>query len=303
MSDRSDRVDAALARLCSVEDEELSALSQDSVAQALFEEITSEQQAETSQTDRQPERRQPARRSHRRARLAWASALAAVVVVGAALGIASALHHASAPAAVSFSRSGGYIVARIADPDATAGQLRAAFLAKGLHIDLQLVPVSPSRVGSVVFMSVRSQGNGSGHHAITQLYSSTRPATLVGLRIPVGFAGQADIILGRAALPGETYQAYGDAFARGEALYKSGLRGMRVAEAIKVVGQLGLTAAWRDVHSSSVAAPTPGPLASSSASDFVQPAAIPDNSVIGAVSVAPDKVVILTSNGESPSPP
>ena len=71
------------------------------------------------------------------------------------------------------------------------------------------------------------------------------------------FKGQADIVLGRTARPGESYVSTGDAFAPGEVLYGSGLVRMRVSAALIKLKALGLSAEWRDLR---VAKPAKGSL-------------------------------------------
>jgi hypothetical protein len=249
------------------------------------------------------------------------SVAVAVVVAAAAFGITSALRQTPpAAAAVEFRTSGDYIVAIIENPYAAAQQLDAAFAAYGLDITLKLVPVSPSMVGAVVYM-----GLPSGMGGIEVLYSPSRKAPggplPIGLRIPVDFKGHADIVLGRAARPGETYVSTGDAFAPGEALYGSGLLGMRVSEALVKLQALGLSAEWRDERSTgftsgtlptpvpsptaspaptaSPGAPSPSasssPAPSSGESVAVNPEDILNNWVTGADPLAPGKVLIFTS--------
>ena len=126
----------------------------------------------------------------------------------------------------------------------------------------------------------------------------------------------------------------GDAFAPGEALYRSGLVGMRVSEAAPRLKQLGLTAEWRDERADTSApvpasspAPVPSPTAtvaapgslptSSAASASASPQAkvtsgvsvtvtaedIPDNWVTGAVPIAEGKVLVFTSKDKPSSNP
>ena len=165
-------------------------------------------------------------------------------------------------------------------------------------------------VGSVVYM-----GSSAGASRIGVLYSATRRAPggplPIGLRIPVDFKGQADIVLGRAARPDETYVSTADAFAPGEALHGSGLLGMRVSAALVKLRALGLNAQWRDLRAakpvkgglptpvatpSSGASPAPGisgaPASMESAE--VDPQTILNNFVVGADPVAPGKVLITT---------
>ena len=67
----------------------------------------------------------------------------------------------------------------------------------------------------------------------------------IGLKIPLDFQGQASIALGRAGQPGEEYVTTNDAFAYGESLHCSGLRGMTVQQALPVLDRFGVTAVWR----------------------------------------------------------
>ena len=322
MADKSEPMNDALAKLRGIGDQDLTSLSHSPAAQALFEEVVSVQHQETLEERQVPKRARRGRGPRRRARLVWAAAAAAVVVAAGIFGVTAALRDTPTAEAVSFSTSGSFIVAKIEDPYAAAQQLDAAFAAHGLDITLKLVPVSPSMVGAVVYM-----GTSDGASDIGILYSSSRKAPggplPIGLRIPADFKGQADIVLGRAARPDETYVSTGDAFAPGEALYKSDLKGMRVSEAVVRLQALGLTAEWRDERPASALAPSatpapvppptssPGPSASpagdgsgagatSSESVTVRPEDIPDNWVTGAVPIAEGRVLIFTSK-EKPS--
>ena len=308
---RPERIEQAVAKLRRVSDEQLASQSQSPAAQALFEEVTS--------MDRDPQSTLVTVRPHRRRRRLVLAAAAAAVAAAAVFGVSLALRQAPpAGAAVQFRSSGGFIVATVQDPYAGAQQrLDAAFAAHDLDIHLKLVPVSPSMVGSVVYM-----GSSAGAGDIGVLYSRTRQAPggplPVGLRIPVDFKGQADIVLGRAARAGETYVSAGDAFAPREALHGSGLVGMRVSAAVVKLRELGLTAEWRDKKAAPAgAAPQPVPSPTAQARRRRPPPAlqarrlprlrrrrghlagrdpgsIPDNWVTGAVPLAAGKVLIFT---------
>jgi hypothetical protein len=154
-----------------------------------------------------------------------------------------------AAAAVSFTEDGQYIVAVIEDPQADSQELTAAFAQHGLDISLQLLPVSPSFVGKFVF---EGDSGTEGGPPIETLYDETADCTTpggtscpIGLRIPLGFQGHADLALGRAGQPGEEYASANDGFASGEALHCSDLRSMTVREALPVLDRLGVTAVWR----------------------------------------------------------
>lgn len=210
-----------------------------------------------------------ARSSHRLRRLTIALTAAAVVLVAVSFGAAQLLRPNLAEAAVQFSQDGGgYIVAIVKDPFAARDQLRAAFAAHGLDIDLKLVPVSPSLVGSVVSLGI--DGRSSGIETLHDTkYAGPKGEQTVGLRIPTEFKGHASIVLGRPAKPGETYDSAGDAFVPGEALQGVDLVGMKVAAAVNLLDEMGLTVAWRvddpaprqtqvPDESKPTAAPTPG---------------------------------------------
>jgi hypothetical protein len=80
-----------------------------------------------------------------------AGAAAIILTLGALVGW-SLIRPGAAAAGVEFTDQDGYIVAEVTDPTAASEQLRAAFAEHGLDIDLRLVPVSLSLVGTVVFV-------------------------------------------------------------------------------------------------------------------------------------------------------
>jgi hypothetical protein len=304
MKHRPEQIDDVVAKLARVDDEQLASLSQSPAAQALFEEVTAVEHTSPASD--------PVPTKSPRRRLRIAVVVAALAVVSAvAFGIVADLRQAPpAAAAVEFRTSGSFIVATVENPFAAERQLDAAFAAHELNITLKLVPVSPSMVGSVVYM-----GSSADASEIGVLYSKTKQAPggplPIGLRIPVDFKGQADIVLGRAARPGETYVSTGDAFAPGEVLHGSGLMGMRVSAALIKLRALGLSAEWRDLRvvkpakgglPTPVASPAPGisPRPSSSATPVseesvaVDPKDILNNVVIGADPLAPGRVLIFT---------
>jgi hypothetical protein len=181
---------------------------------------------------------------HRRWALAGVAAVAAAAVL-----VAIALQGPSAPRAtghhhpapdmhlVDFTVRHGDIVARITDPDAAASQLSAVFRAYGLNITVKAVPVSPSLVGTITFSD-----------QVPAVRTLWKPACAggcpVGLIIPANFKGSGNIVVGRAAKPGEKYGTMSDSFAPGEALHCSGLAGQPASAALPVLRKLGLHASW-----------------------------------------------------------
>ena len=70
----------------------------------------------------------------------------------------------------------------------------------------------------------------------------------VGLKIPTNFVGQLTIEIGRPAKVGETYEIATDAFAPGEVLHCSGVRGKTVTEALPLLAAHGVNPIWRAIE-------------------------------------------------------
>jgi len=188
----------------------------------------------------------PARPRRRR----WAvSAAVGAAAAALLLAVSITLPKGSRPAAaaVSFTNEDGYIVAIVQDPQADSEALTAAFAQHGLDITLKLLPVSPSLVGKFV-----EQDTNAGGSEIETLFDDQAACTApgsascpIGLKIPLDFQGQANLTLGRASESDELYATVNDAFAPGELLHCSGLRGMTVDQAIPVLTRLGVDVVWR----------------------------------------------------------
>jgi hypothetical protein len=188
---------------------------------------------------------QRAGRSHKRRALLVIPLVAGLSA--AAAFVAMAGNFTSAPPATSnrvsaqalaFTTSpGGGLTVIVRDPLADPAVYRAEFAAHNLDIKLLMRPVSPSLVGSVFYMDE----TGIGPHLIpiTAKGACNSPGggdnCTVGVKIPAGFRGPAEIDFGRAARPGEQYASAGLAFAPGEAMHGMTIKGKTVAE---VVAQL-----------------------------------------------------------------
>ena len=124
--------------------------------------------------------------------------------------------------ALSFTTSDGWITVIVRDPLADEARYRAEFAAHHLDITFNLVPASPSIVGTVVYI-----GQSAGSSPIQTITAKGRCYTggggaecPVGVRIPADFHGQAEIVFGRAARPGEQYESTAvSATAPGEVLH------------------------------------------------------------------------------------
>jgi hypothetical protein len=139
--------------------------------------------------------------------------------------------------ALAFTTSADSITVIVRDPLADPAVYKAEFAAHGLNITLRMRPVSPSLVGSVFYMD--EPGSGPQLIPITAKGACDTPGggdiCPVGVKVPAGFHGPAEIDFGRAARPGEQYVSTGSAFAPGEAMHGMTITGKTVAE---VVAQL-----------------------------------------------------------------
>ncbi|GAA4059184.1 hypothetical protein [Actinomadura miaoliensis] len=143
-------------------------------------------------------------------------------------------------AALSFVRRERYIEVRIKDPVADPQRYRREFAAHGMKINLTMVPASPSVAGQVVM-----QDGGETIKLIEEkgCYSGGGGDVCVrGLRVPIGFKGEATIAIGRPARPGEPYNSTNSAFTPGEALHCLDIRGLTVDEAVERIKKRKVTA-------------------------------------------------------------
>jgi hypothetical protein len=144
---------------------------------------------------------------------------------------------------LSFTTSAGYITVIVRDPLADPSRYRAAFAAHHLDITLSLVPVSPSLVGTVVYT-----GQSAGSSEITTITARGKcytggggSACPVGVRIPIGFHGQAQLVFGRAARPGERYESTASPTAPGEVMHGLTFAGDTVAQVLAMLRQRDVT--------------------------------------------------------------
>jgi len=211
-----------------------------------------------------------------RARRAWLLGVPlAAGIAAAAVIVALAVHPASrapsgqagrqlpsAPAGngqvqahvLSFVRHGRYIDVIVRDPSADPAQYRAEFARHHLNITLKLVPASPSIVGTVVYFG------GTHANSITPItavgachVASGGDRCPVGVRVPVHFRGQADLVFGRAARPGEQYESTASAFAPGEAMHGLNIHGKTVAQVEAMLSRRHVTAARFNVERKGIA--------------------------------------------------
>jgi hypothetical protein len=138
---------------------------------------------------------------------------------------------------LSFTTSGGYITVIVRNPLADPARYQAEFAAHHLNITLKMVPASPSLVGTVVY--VEEPASSPDIETITaqgRCYTGGGgSACPVGVRIPVGFRGQAEVVFGRAARPGEQYESTAAATAPGEVMHGLHFAGDTVAQVVAML--------------------------------------------------------------------
>lgn len=197
---------------------------------------------------------EPVKRVHRRNVRGWRPVVASAIAVGAAAAVVSlalsgnsTVDPASADAVSFRTAASGSIVATVTDPFAAQSQLDAAFTAQGMRVKVTLIPVSPSIVGTVLYVGESNPGATQiralqGGHCLTG-----GGGCPIGVEIPRDFSGTGSITLGRPAKPGERYESAASIFAPSEPLHCSGLLGARVSAALPVLRKDGLTVMeWRE---------------------------------------------------------
>jgi len=154
---------------------------------------------------------------------------------------------AKAQAAVlSITRHGRFLYVIVRNPVADPRRYRAEFARYHLNIGLQLVPASPSIAGTLVEES-ESAGSGSQLQTITARGrcftggGEPGPQCPVGVRVPVDYRGTATLVFGRAARPGEHFEAPGSATALGEAMHGLHFVGKTVAAVLGMLAERHVT--------------------------------------------------------------
>lgn len=192
-----------------------------------------------------PRRRSARARRVPRPRLAAAGLLTATAVAATvtAMIVLPGRQAASQGAELlSFTRHGSEIDVMILNPLADPARYRAEFAQHHMDITLDLVPVPPSLVGTLVLGYA-----GSGITAITAKNCDSQSGACpeIGLRIPVGFRGPATIEFGRAARPGEHYVTGGPAAAPGGPMHGMNYLCRNVSAVVAALGQRHVSAVVR----------------------------------------------------------
>jgi hypothetical protein len=149
-------------------------------------------------------------------RKAWAgigaaAAVTAIAICAPGFGHAGPRPHAAtrsqaaySPAhPVEFTRRDGSLIVKITDPDSPVSQLNAIFKAYGLHIKINVIPVSPGLVGTIIYSDIPATQELRGGNC--QMGGGGR--CWIGFILPAGFTGSGDLTIGRQARPGELYMS------------------------------------------------------------------------------------------------
>jgi hypothetical protein len=172
--------------------------------------------------------------------------LVLLLIVFGLPGAGSRLGAQRASSAIAFrTAADGDVIATVVEPFAAQTQLEQAFARRGFDIQVSLVPVSPSLVGTLVYAS-EEDGADSIQPLLQGPCLAGGVGCSVGVRILSSFEGRGYITLGRAARAGEAYASTASAFAPGEPLHCSGLLGATVAQALPRLESDHLQAQWRE---------------------------------------------------------
>jgi hypothetical protein len=164
-----------------------------------------------------PQRRLPTRKARAGIGIAVAGAVAVTAMTistqgpGPVSGRPGTQSHAGARAypahgpahLVDFTRWHGSLVVKITDPGSPVSELNAIFRAHGLHIKINVIPVPPELVGTIIYSDVPAARELQGGSC--QMNESGR--CWIGFILPSGFTGSGNLTIGRPARPGEHYQS------------------------------------------------------------------------------------------------
>jgi hypothetical protein len=174
--------------------------------------------------------------------LALAAGVVGVLTVSASA-LTTALAPPPASAGIELTREGDHYRVTITDPERDADELTAALRSYGFDIRLELVPASPSLVGSIIGGSFAE-----GTDDIEELNPVPCLASRgceVGFRVPVDWQGEAALAIARQPRPDEDYASTTSSFDAGEALACLHGRGQLVDDLLPVLARRGLGYEWR----------------------------------------------------------
>jgi hypothetical protein len=198
--------------------------------------------------------RQQATARRRRRRGRWlVAAAAAAVALAAVLGLGPRGGPGSPPvgplrvdpasAKVTVRTTAGFYEIRLANVLADPEAIRQALRQRGLNVNIQFIPASPSLVDK----EVASYETPGGDRRVRWTYhqASSVEQDLVTVRVPLDYRGELGIAIGRRVRPGEHYESAAlSAQLPGEALHCAAVEGRRIRDILPVLQQRHLRARW-----------------------------------------------------------
>ncbi|MEU9884801.1 hypothetical protein [Sphaerisporangium sp. NPDC051011] len=222
------------------------------LARELFEEIT-----------RAVAPAPPRRRWAVKPRSRWIAALTAVAAV-AAIGVGSA----PASAALDIKRDGDYYIITVKDLFANPDVYQAELRARGLDIDLTVLPTSASNARTLFVINgvqPREPGRPVSGDVRTPITTVDEPGPCerfggcaATLKVPVGYKEKAEIVLGREARPGEEYKLPPGIDLPGEPLHCVRYVNMTVAEILPILRERGVEPQFTSYGTKTFAPTAPG---------------------------------------------
>jgi len=168
---------------------------------------------------------QAARRLPRRPRTRIVGVAAAVAAV-VAVALATLISPQTALADVRVTHENGRIEVLLTDLESDSDEVEDALRAEGLDVEVEGVPTGPSNRGRFVSATASDP-------EVLEIDNQDNPGSaFLGFSVPEGWTGKLQIGLGRSAAPGEDYVAFSDAFAEGEPLACTAVRGETIAAAV-----------------------------------------------------------------------
>lgn len=162
--------------------------------------------------------------AHRQRRRLWTSLGAGITATVAAVVAVLSLGGSPATADVIVTVRDGTIRVTLTDLQASPREVASALADAGLDASVEARPVGPSNVGAFADVGF------TGPVPVTIGHQDVRGNTFRTFTLPEGWKGHLAVGLGRPAQPGEIWALASDAFAPGEALHCSGVRGRSLAE-------------------------------------------------------------------------
>jgi hypothetical protein len=198
-------------------------------------------------------RQDTVRRRRKRARWLLAGTAAAAVGLAVVFGLGPTGGPGSPPvgplrvdpasAKVTVRKTAGFYEIRLANVLADPEAVRQALRQRGLNVNIQFIPASPSLVDK----EVASYETPGGDRRVRWTYRQAASVEydLVTVRVPLDYRGELGIAIGRRARPGEHYQSAAlSAQLPGEALHCADVEGKRVRDILPVLQQRRLRARW-----------------------------------------------------------